>query len=287
MSWGSVDPVRPGRSGSRFLAGCSMNSNFVYKPNPPPAATPKLPVKVAVLPFEDGTENFTLRGSVLGAGQYNLAKAGVGGTITAMPPEFWGRDPSPTTSRLRARSGRSGSFTEPRSFVTKTSSSTAPCTRSFSRPRSITRMNSSSPSGPREGPMERSSGRNGSARSGRPPRASIPVAVSISSAFDRQVARRLERVDGRPDGGSAGGPHRDAGGPFREAAAPDKAPPGRVRRRGRRRTGGADDREDPQGEVIRWIRGCPIVKFRRTATGAVSRPGAPGSRSVRFESLSS
>ncbi len=76
---------------SVLAAGCSVNSNFVYKPNPPVAGERKLPVKAAVLPFTDGTENFTKRGSMLGDGQFNLAKVGVGGTISAMTPEFWGK----------------------------------------------------------------------------------------------------------------------------------------------------------------------------------------------------
>ena len=74
-----------------LMAGCAVNPNFVYKPNPAAAGGRKLPVKVAVLPFEDGTENFTKRGSVMGDGQYNLAKTGISGGMTAMPPEFWGK----------------------------------------------------------------------------------------------------------------------------------------------------------------------------------------------------
>jgi len=74
-----------------LTAGCAANANYVYKPNPPAASVGKLPVKVAVLPFEDGTENFTKRGSAFSDGQYNLAKAGISGGMTAMPPEFWGK----------------------------------------------------------------------------------------------------------------------------------------------------------------------------------------------------
>ena len=80
-----------GRGVFALLAGCAANTNFVYKPNPPAAGAPKLPAKVAVLPFEDGTENFTKRGSTLSDGQYNLAKTGIPGVMTAMPPEFWGK----------------------------------------------------------------------------------------------------------------------------------------------------------------------------------------------------
>lgn len=76
-----------------FMAGCGVNSTFVYKPGAPAAARLTLPVKVAVLPFVDGTEDFTRRGSVL-AGDvltYNLAKAGWGGVMTALTPELWAK----------------------------------------------------------------------------------------------------------------------------------------------------------------------------------------------------
>jgi len=74
-----------------LAAGCAANGNFIYKPNPPAAGQQKVPVGVAVLPFADGTEDFTKRGSALGALQFNLVKAGIGGTISALPPEFWGK----------------------------------------------------------------------------------------------------------------------------------------------------------------------------------------------------
>ena len=75
-----------------LAAGCSYNTNFVYKPTPPAAGGPKLQVKAAVLPFEDGTENFTGRGSVLAKDyHYNLAKAAAEGTMNPLPPEFWGK----------------------------------------------------------------------------------------------------------------------------------------------------------------------------------------------------
>ena len=52
---------------------------------------PKLPVKMAVLPFKDGTEDFTDRGSVFSSGQYNLGKAGISATMTALTPELWAK----------------------------------------------------------------------------------------------------------------------------------------------------------------------------------------------------
>ncbi|MGZ5385729.1 MAG: hypothetical protein ACXWH0_17345, partial [Acidimicrobiia bacterium] len=75
-----------------LTAGCAVNSTFVYKPGAPAAGGPKLPVKVAVLPFKDGTEDFTERGSFLsGAYSYNLSKAGKIGAISALPPNLWAK----------------------------------------------------------------------------------------------------------------------------------------------------------------------------------------------------
>lgn len=75
-----------------LMAGCSVNSTFVYKPGAPAAGGPKLPLKVAVLPFKDGTEDFTDRGSVfISGGQYNVAKAGIAATMTALTPELWAK----------------------------------------------------------------------------------------------------------------------------------------------------------------------------------------------------
>jgi len=75
-----------------LMAGCSVNSTFVYKPAPPVAGGQMLPFKVAVLPFKDGTEDFTDRGSILlSGGQYNVAKAGIAATMTALTPELWAK----------------------------------------------------------------------------------------------------------------------------------------------------------------------------------------------------
>ena len=76
-----------------LMAGCAVNSTFVYKPGAPAAGGPKLPVKVAVLPFKDGTEDFTKRGGILAPETlyYNLAKAGISGTITALTPDLWAK----------------------------------------------------------------------------------------------------------------------------------------------------------------------------------------------------
>ena len=76
-----------------LMAGCSLNSTFVYKPSAPSAGGAKLPVKIAVLPFKDGTEDFTKRGSTWAPESltYNLAKAGIYGQITALTPELWAK----------------------------------------------------------------------------------------------------------------------------------------------------------------------------------------------------
>ena len=76
-----------------LMPGCGVNSTFVYKPSAPAAGGAKLPVKIAVLPFKDGTEDFTKRGGVLAPETlyYNLAKAGIGGQITALTPDLWAK----------------------------------------------------------------------------------------------------------------------------------------------------------------------------------------------------
>jgi len=74
-----------------LAAGCSVNSTFVYKPAAPVPGGAKLPVKIAVLPFKDGTEDFTDRGSIFSGGQYNIAQAGIGAMMTALTPELWAK----------------------------------------------------------------------------------------------------------------------------------------------------------------------------------------------------
>ena len=76
-----------------FMAGCGVNSTFVYKPSAPLAGDSKLPVKITVLPFKDGTEDFTKRGSTWNPENlvYNLAKAGIYGQVTALTPELWAK----------------------------------------------------------------------------------------------------------------------------------------------------------------------------------------------------
>jgi hypothetical protein len=69
-------------------AGCSSGVRpFVYQANPPKAGAERLPLKVAVLAFKDGTEDFTRRGSLLnpeGLTQ-NTARSGW------LPAELWAK----------------------------------------------------------------------------------------------------------------------------------------------------------------------------------------------------
>lgn len=76
-----------------LMAGCA-NTKVVYKPSAPVAGALKLPWKLAVLPFKDGTENFTTRGSVLNYTKiYNLAKTGSSYTaVAAKPPIVWAKE---------------------------------------------------------------------------------------------------------------------------------------------------------------------------------------------------
>lgn len=105
------DANRKGASMRRFLiaavglvllTGCVSNKNlageasgmtFVYQPNVPVVGGPKFPVKVAVLPFKDGTEDFTKRGSIFASETlfYNLAKSGISGMIPALTPDLWAK----------------------------------------------------------------------------------------------------------------------------------------------------------------------------------------------------
>ena len=76
------------------LAGCSVNEAFVFKPATHVPGVARLPVTIAVLPFKDGTEDFTRRGSFADKNiplEYNLAKAGWKGRINALTPELWGK----------------------------------------------------------------------------------------------------------------------------------------------------------------------------------------------------
>jgi len=75
-----------------LVAGCT-NTKFVYKPGAPAVGAQKLPVKVAVLPFKDGTENFTHRMERFLSlfDTFNLVKSGIPSLITAVTPELWAK----------------------------------------------------------------------------------------------------------------------------------------------------------------------------------------------------
>lgn len=75
-----------------LAAGCGVNTQFVYRPDPPVPGAPKLPAKVAVLPFADGTEDFTQRGSMWDPDQtFNLPRTGMTGVVDAITPELWAK----------------------------------------------------------------------------------------------------------------------------------------------------------------------------------------------------
>lgn len=80
------------------LAGCGQK--FVYQRKPDPAQdAPNLPVKVAVVAFQDGTGDFTIQGSFFGGYVYNFAKTDVGYTADpknkflalSLPPAWWAK----------------------------------------------------------------------------------------------------------------------------------------------------------------------------------------------------
>ena len=72
-------------------SGCAPTP-FVYRPSGP-AGVPPVPVKVVVLPFENGTDDFVE--STRGPGQrkiWNLSRASFMEFIEALPPERWARE---------------------------------------------------------------------------------------------------------------------------------------------------------------------------------------------------
>jgi hypothetical protein len=69
-----------------LMTGCAPNATFVYKPSASAAGVSKSPVKIAVLPFADGTENSTRE-----VYKVNLAKSAAGNLIDPLPPEYWAK----------------------------------------------------------------------------------------------------------------------------------------------------------------------------------------------------
>ena len=75
--------------GVALAAGCAPA--FTYRPAGPVAGVKPLEARVAVLPFENGTEDFVER---MGPGtekKWNLARKGLIGMMGALPPIFWSR----------------------------------------------------------------------------------------------------------------------------------------------------------------------------------------------------
>ncbi len=82
-----------------FLAGCS--SGLVYQRKADPAQdTPKMPVKVAVVAFQNGTEEFTSRGNIFSGQVFNLSRTDINGlslnigaafSVSSLPPGQWAK----------------------------------------------------------------------------------------------------------------------------------------------------------------------------------------------------
>lgn len=74
-----------------LLSGCA-STTFVYRPGPAMDG-PRLPLKLAIVAFKDGTADFTSRGSILvpETMSYNLAKGGIPGQTSALTPELWAK----------------------------------------------------------------------------------------------------------------------------------------------------------------------------------------------------
>ena len=81
------------------LAGCS--SGFVYQRKPDPVQNAsKLPVKVAVVAFEDGTRDFTSEGNIFSGHVFNLARTDINGlsinsgaafSVSSLPAAKWSK----------------------------------------------------------------------------------------------------------------------------------------------------------------------------------------------------
>ena len=82
-----------------FLAGCS--SGFVYQRKANPSQDgPKLPVKVAVVAFGDGTRDFTSEGNIFSGHVFNLARTDINGlslntgasfSVSSLPAANWSK----------------------------------------------------------------------------------------------------------------------------------------------------------------------------------------------------
>lgn len=74
-------------------AGCARTAPFVYQPGGPAAGAAPVPARLAVLPFEDATEPYEMKGSRLRPEGlwFNLARGGIGGTIEPVTAPLWAR----------------------------------------------------------------------------------------------------------------------------------------------------------------------------------------------------
>ena len=81
------------------LSGCSQGFVYQRKPDPVQDAS-KLPVKVAVVAFEDGTRDFTREGNLFGGYVFNLARTDINGTwintgagfaVSSLPAVRWSK----------------------------------------------------------------------------------------------------------------------------------------------------------------------------------------------------
>jgi len=70
-------------------AGCARP--FHYAPRGAVTAGPRVPAKVAVVPFADGTEDFIEKIVYGKERRWNLAKKGFVDQIGALPPELWSK----------------------------------------------------------------------------------------------------------------------------------------------------------------------------------------------------
>jgi hypothetical protein len=83
-----------------ILAGCS--SGLVYQRKPDAAEDgQKVPVKVAVVAFEDGTRNFTSEGNILSGHVFNLARTDIN-SLSLSPVPVFSVSPLFTVSSLPA-----------------------------------------------------------------------------------------------------------------------------------------------------------------------------------------
>lgn len=74
-----------------LAAGCAPNVAFVYKPDASAVGGEKVPAKVVVLAFANGTEDFRQRGSMLTGGHVNMARADYPGMMSGLTPQQMAR----------------------------------------------------------------------------------------------------------------------------------------------------------------------------------------------------